>query len=489
MMPSDLSGQNLGAYQLLGEVGSGGMATVYRAYDRRHDRLVALKVILPHLRHNREFVERFQREGRNAAALRHPHIVPIYDSGILEGYPYLAMEYLEGGSLSDWMDQHQGPFPLRQAAGILSQIGSALDHAHQHGVIHRDVKPSNILLTREGEAQLSDFGIARAVWDSRLTESGARLGTPAYMAPEQARGQETDRRTDIYALGVVLYELATGRPPFRGNTNAVLYQHVHEPPPSPRRLNPQLPREAEGVILKALAKKPKQRYQSATQLATAFQNAVGLASSQMPPQLDLPTPVPSSATPSSTTHTRQNGALIITAVIAIATLVGALTFGLSHSSPTIVPGPTDTAQANPTATNTTLPSPTSRPPTPATPLQLIKPEDGRGFYAYQEVTLSWRGVPLRSDQRFHVELQDTETGQQLPRQLTTGESRYTISRLDVSGYRWRVWMEEDVEGKWETVGQPSEWRTFYIVPPPTATPAPPATSDGSGVDPDEPPQR
>jgi serine/threonine-protein kinase len=455
------------------------MATVYRAYDTDVGRTVALKVLLPHLRYHQEFAQRFKREGRNATALQHPAIVPIYDSSILEGYPYLAMEYLEGGSLSDWMDQHQGPFPLRQAAGILSQIASALDYAHQRGVIHRDVKPSNILLTREGEAKLGDFGIARAVWDSRLTQSGTHLGTPAYMAPEQARGQDANRRTDVYALGIVLYELITGQPPFQGNTTAVLYQHVHEPPPSPRRLNSRLPRRAERVILKALAKQPDQRYQSTGQLAKAFRAAIGLAQTQ---PSSNPNPDPSTATPSSpsppSTHSGQNGFLILLALTAVVTLVGALAFGLSHPNPItiLVPGSTNTPQSIPTITDA---APTE-PPATSTPhlsLQLLGPEDGSVFYSYQDVTLSWQEVTLEPDQRFYVELRNSKTGQRVPRQLTTEGTQYTLPTLDIASYRWRVRMEEDVEGQWKIISRPSTWRTFRIVPPPTPTPTPPPTSN------------
>jgi serine/threonine-protein kinase len=452
------------------------MATVYRAYDQQHNRLVALKVILPHLRHNREFVERFQREGRNAATLRHPHIVPIYESGVAEGSPYLVMAYVEGGSLADRLHWQQGPLPLHRTAELLSQIAAALDHAHQHGVIHRDVKPSNILLADDNKALLSDFGIAKAAWDSRLTESGDLLGSPPYMAPEQAQGKSVDQRTDIYALGVLLYELTTGRPPFQGNATAVLYQHVHETPRAPHQLNPSLPPKAERVILKALEKNPQRRYKTAGGLAYAFRNTLKSAT---PNRLSPEQPATQSRTSSKPSTTsapplRRNMLPIGIATAAGVLLIGGIVFAARRPN-RAAPSPQATLTPTPTtsaATTAASPTPTPDTSTPQAPLQLIGPEDGSVFYPYQDVTLSWQGITLKPDQRFYVELRNSKTGQRVPRQLVTEDTEYTLPSLDIAGYRWRVRMEEDVEGQWKIIDQPSAWRSFRIVAPPTETPTP-----------------
>jgi serine/threonine-protein kinase len=270
----DLIGSIIDHYRILSRIGGGSMATVYYAQEIHTGRAVAVKVLLPSARRNRELVERFRRKARNAAQLRHPYIAPVYESDVDGPLPYLVMAYVDGGSLADRLDGRLGPLPLREASRILIQIADALDYAHARGMLHRDVKPSNILLTQEGEAMLTDFGIARAAWDSRLTASDMRIGTAAYMAPEQARGRPMDRRTDVYALGVVLYEMVTGRTPFRGNTDAMLYQHVHEPPPPLRSLNPRLSQRAEQVVLRALEKRPERRYPSAGALAKAFRRAL-----------------------------------------------------------------------------------------------------------------------------------------------------------------------------------------------------------------------
>ncbi len=288
---AEVRGATLGPYRILAEIGRGGMAVVYQAYDTRAARLVALKVLSPHLWQDREAAERFRREARNAATLQHPNIVAIYESGVIQGCPFLAMAYVEGGSLAYWLDWQRGPLPFDRVASVLDQVAAGLDYAHSRGLVHRDVKPSNILLMPDGRALLTDFGIAKAAWDSRLTRGDTRLGTAAYMAPEQARGQPVGRHTDVYALGVVLYEMVTGRPPFEGNTDAILYQHVHEPPPPPRALNPGLSPAAERVILRALAKDPAQRYRTAGELARAFRGAMGPAKPGWPTPPPPPTPV------------------------------------------------------------------------------------------------------------------------------------------------------------------------------------------------------
>ena len=274
-MEEDLVGRTLGRYRIVSKIAQGGMATVYLAWHSGLGHHVALKVLLPVFAQDEEFVRRFKREAWAVAKLRHPNIVRIYDAGESEGYHYIAMEYIEGGSLKDLLDRQGGrPLDLATALQIVRQIASALDYAHSRGIIHRDIKPSNILLTKEGKAVLTDLGIAKAVAGTRLTKTLVTMGTPEYMSPEQGKGEEVDRRTDVYSLGVVIYEMLTGRAPFKADTPwAVIHQHVYETPPPLRSLNPRLPEGVARVVERALAKRPQERYASAGELARALEAA------------------------------------------------------------------------------------------------------------------------------------------------------------------------------------------------------------------------
>ncbi len=270
-MADDLIGKSLGQFEILEEIGRGGMATVYRSRQSSIKRIVAIKVLPRTLLHDPSFYERFVREVDVVAHLEHPHILPIYDYGEVDGSPYIAMRYLAGGSMAQWL--RRGLPPLEKLVKPMRQIAAALDYAHQQGVIHRDLKPGNVLLDENDNAYLSDFGIAR-VLNSNLTGS-AIIGTPAYMSPEQANGLPLDARSDIYSLGVVLFELITGRSPFEAETPvALLLKHINEPIPSLRSLRPELPLEAERVVVKATAKHPDGRYASASDLAEAFAAAL-----------------------------------------------------------------------------------------------------------------------------------------------------------------------------------------------------------------------
>ncbi|MGO8864472.1 MAG: Stk1 family PASTA domain-containing Ser/Thr kinase [Acidimicrobiales bacterium] len=267
MEPVDTPRIYSGRYELTHLIARGGMAQVYRAMDRQLERPVALKVLFPELSVDRTFVERFRREAQAAANLSHPNIVPVFDWGEDDGSYFIVMEYVEGRPLSAVLRDPQ-PIPPRQIATIGAGVASALAFAHRHGVIHRDVKPGNVLITPEGDVKVTDFGIARAVnTEESLTQTGAVMGTAAYFSPEQAEGKGVDSRSDIYSLGVVLYEMAVGRPPFTGDSPvAVASKHVRDMPVLPRAANPTVPPALEAVVMKAMAKNPDDRYGSAEEL-------------------------------------------------------------------------------------------------------------------------------------------------------------------------------------------------------------------------------
>jgi eukaryotic-like serine/threonine-protein kinase len=273
---ANLIGQTLGRYQILEQLGKGGMATVYKAYDSRLEAHVAVKVIRTE-RLSPEITERalkrFEREAKSLAQLNHPNIVKVTDFGEFEGQPYLVMPYLEGGSLKELIES-RGVIPWQEAIRFILPIAHALDYAHQRNTIHRDVKPSNILITDSGEPVLTDFGVAKIIDEEStldLTGTGATLGTPAYMAPEQVISKTVDYRADIYSLGVVIYEMVTGRKPFQADTPmAVLFKHASEPLPRPTEFVPELPDRVEQVLIKALAKKPDDRYPDMAAFANAL---------------------------------------------------------------------------------------------------------------------------------------------------------------------------------------------------------------------------
>jgi serine/threonine-protein kinase len=251
-------------YELTHLIARGGMAEVYRARDRLLDRPVALKVLFPELSVDRAFVERFRREAQNAAKLSHPNIVPVFDWGEDAGSYFIVMEFIDGRALSAVL-REAGPLDPNRAADIASQVAAGLASAHRHGVVHRDMKPGNVLITDDGQVKVTDFGIARAInTEESLTQTGAVMGTATYFSPEQAEGIGVDARTDIYSLGVVLFEMLTGRPPFLGDTPvSVASKHVRDIPPMPRELLETVPVEIEAVTMKAMAKLPDQRYADA----------------------------------------------------------------------------------------------------------------------------------------------------------------------------------------------------------------------------------
>ena len=270
----DLTGKQLGPYQITAPLGEGGMAAVYKAYQPAMDRYVALKVLPRHFASDPQFVTRFQQEARVVAQLQHPHILPVFDFGEADGYTYIVMPFVKSGTLTDLL---KGPaLSLPQIRTLVTQIGSALDYAHARGLVHRDVKPSNVLIDETGNCLLTDFGLAKIMEGSiHLTTSGAIMGTPAYMSPEQGLGHKIDKRSDIYALGVILYEMAVGRVPYSAETPmAVVIKHINDPLPPPRSVKPELPEALERVTLKALTKNPEDRFASAGEMVRALQAAI-----------------------------------------------------------------------------------------------------------------------------------------------------------------------------------------------------------------------
>lgn len=255
-----------GRYEIAEKLGAGGMAVVYRAQDTLLQRPVTVKVLRSEFAADENVVRRFRREAQAAASLSHPNIVGVYDVGRQDDVHYIVMEYVQGESLKEVITE-RGPLPPEEAARIARQIAEALRHAHAHRIIHRDVKPHNVLITPEGRVKVADFGIAGAATGSTVTYPGALLGTVYYFSPEQAQGRYGDERSDLYALGVVLYEMLTGQVPFEGESPvSVALKHIREPVPSPRQVNPRVPPAAERVVLKAMAKEGERRYQSATEM-------------------------------------------------------------------------------------------------------------------------------------------------------------------------------------------------------------------------------
>lgn len=268
-----LQGTLLGSFQLTEAIGQGGMTTVYKAVNRADGRAVAVKVLSPYIAQDPSFKNRFKREIEVLLRLKHPRIVPILDYREARAFAFIVMPYFASGTLQDRLDE--GPLDPSEGAAMIEDISQALQYAHEQGVVHRDVKPSNVLLDQEGKAYLSDFGFAQ-VGDVSLNLTGSALiGTPAFMSPEQCQGKHVDARSDQYSLAVMLYAISTGSLPFEGETPmAIAVKHINEPIPRPRRVNPNLPARIENILLKALAKEPQHRYANIAELNSVFQAAL-----------------------------------------------------------------------------------------------------------------------------------------------------------------------------------------------------------------------
>jgi hypothetical protein len=275
-MEDSMVGRILGRYELIELIGKGGMARVYKSVQPDLDRHVAVKLLHPTVAADDEFLGRFRREAKAAASLRHPHIVQIFDFGHQAEFYFIVMELIDGPTLRDELQRLKAldeTLPFSEVQRIIGEVSEALDYAHDRGIIHRDVKPANILLTSEGQAVLSDFGLAFMIEGPRQTITGF-VGTPEYMSPEQGQGLAVDGRTDVYSLGVVLYEMLTSRVPFTSKTPmAIVMKHISEPLPPPRSVSPNIPEGVEQVLLKAMAKKPEDRYSRAGELSRALAEA------------------------------------------------------------------------------------------------------------------------------------------------------------------------------------------------------------------------
>lgn len=286
--------EKIGRYEIKAELGRGGMATVYRAYDPLFEREVALKVLPREMMHDEQFRGRFEREAKIIAKLEHAAIVPVYDVGQENNQPFFVMRYMAGGSLSDKMANE--PLPLEEVARIVQRVAAALDYAHSKGIIHRDLKPGNILFDETDDPYISDYGIAKLSQSQTNLTGSSIIGTPTYMSPEQAQGEDIDSRSDIYSLGVIVYEMLSNTLPYEANTPlGVVFKHVSEPIPHILDVNPQLPTATEAVIEKAMAKKKEDRFATAMDLAVA----IGALARGQTPDLDKTSPLATRLRPSA----------------------------------------------------------------------------------------------------------------------------------------------------------------------------------------------
>lgn len=385
-MAASLVGRKLGMYQITDLIGQGGMATVYKGYREDIDRFVAIKVLPPHPGLDNQFIERFRLEAKTIARLQHPHILPLYDYGVEDDIIYLVTAYVAGGSLATLMDR--GKIPLPEINRLLRQIAGALDYAHREGVVHRDIKPDNILLDKEGNVLLADFGIVKIVsgdtnddkTNPALTQTGGLVGTPSYMAPEQGSGEaHITGSADLYSLGVVVYEMLTGEPPYTADTPMqVVIKHITEPVPSAIARASELSPQMESVIQRVLAKKPQDRYPNASAFADDFARGirgeellthVPVSKPTSPNQtVDLPpghtptvymTPPPGS-TPQPTMIVQQGTNPLVLlggfAIIAVLLVVVVLVINNRPPSDAVIPTITAVAPTAIAAVNTSAPS-------------------------------------------------------------------------------------------------------------------------------------
>ena len=336
--------EKIGRYEVKGELGRGGMATVYRAYDPSFEREVAIKVLPRELLHDPQFRDRFRREIKTIASLEHPAIVPVYDVGEEDGLPYFVMRYMPSGSVTQ-VDE-KGKFSLEDAARIIERLSGALAYAHRNGLIHRDLKPDNILFDSNADPFISDFGVAK-ITDSATNMTGSGIiGTPAYMSPEQAQGDKIDNRSDIYGLGVIIFQMLSGHQPYEATTPmGVAVKHITDPVPEILKINPDLPQKTDNIIKTAMAKDPGLRYQTATELAQALTEAA--FGKKVAPKAGKATATKVAAAPPAGGGSRR-WLIIGGAAAGLLILVGAATI---FGGGMLAPAPTETPTAvPPTAT-------------------------------------------------------------------------------------------------------------------------------------------
>jgi serine/threonine protein kinase len=376
--------EKIGVYEVKSELGRGGMATVYRAYDPRFEREVAVKVLPSELLHSDpQFRLRFEREAKIIAQLEHTAIVPVYDVGEADGQPYFVMRYMNGGSLSERIKA--GGLTIEDAARILGTIAPGLDEAHSKGIVHRDIKPSNILFDKRGNPYISDFGIAKLSQAQAGNVTGsAIIGTPAYMSPEQAQGTEIDGRADIYALGIILFEMLTGQQPYQADTPmAVAIKHITDPVPHIRTVNPQLSERVDAIIQKAMAKDKNERYATAVEMTNALQEAARHEPTKLQTKSSFPTvKAKAPAIPQKIAVAQKKGfnaLFIILPVLALGTIVviavGLFLFngGLSPAKTripvsTFTSAPLSTETSAPTEVSTEIPAAVTESTSADTPL-------------------------------------------------------------------------------------------------------------------------
>jgi eukaryotic-like serine/threonine-protein kinase len=462
-----------GRYEVESRLGEGGMAMVFGGVDRLLGRKVAIKVLARHYARDRTAVERFRREAQAAAGLNHPNVVSVFDTGSDDGVHYIVMEHVDGTTLADEIKEH-GPVPPGRAALIAVDVCRALASAHEKGMVHRDVKPGNVLLASDGSVKVTDFGIARVASSEALTATGSVMGTASYLSPEQARGGDIDARSDIYSLGCVLYEMLTGRPPFDGDTPlSIAYKHVQEDPPPPSSINPAVPADIESVVSRAMAKKPGDRFKSAAEMARNLQEAAPtgpMETAVMIPTGEATEVLPARQSPTRTAPlpeiaARQRRWMVAAAAAALAVLGVALAVTLGRERPLTASSP------QPTSPATTSPPPASPTPPPTTPPPLL---------SLQEAVTQFEAALQGLDEDVQSELVD-RANEALDR-FNQGDQAGSLEKMG----ELRTKVEElTAEGRISAVQRDALLSSVAALEAGIQTTAPPETPRGDGGDGDE----
>ena len=437
-----------GRYEIIKLLGRGGMAVVFLAKDLTLERQVAIKVLPPEMSHDAKLIPRFQQEAKTAAKLDHPNIIPIYRVESEAGLVYFVMKYVTGNSLDQLLDQ--GPVPFDTARRILREAALALGHAHKRGIVHRDVKPANIMLEADGRVMLTDFGISKALdGGSALTGTGAIIGTPHYMAPEQAKGGEVDGRADQYSLGVVGHHLLTGKQPFEGSSHSILYKHVFESPPRIFEARPDAPADLCAALDRALSKEPEKRFATMEEFATA------VSGERTGPRTVVSAPVkPNSKTAAARFGAGKRQRLIWGGVVAAALCVaiGGASWAALRPSPTpiaprSIPKPALPTVIPPASSNQPAPTPPTRPATEPDRRMEDKPKPVKKEYALLTVASEpWGTLYLDSKEIGPTPIADYP--------LPLGTHRI---RIEQEGYRTKV---ETI-----VVAEPNPIRRRYLLEP------------------------